>query len=87
MNCKRVEETMFLVTDNELDEDVLVVFRRHLELCPHCARRFEVVSRFLALVRERCCRRAAPDRLRIRILASLPHRRIVARPLTGGPDA
>ena len=39
MNCTRVKEVIFLYTDNEMEEDLLISFREHLVLCPHCARR------------------------------------------------
>jgi mycothiol system anti-sigma-R factor len=75
MNCKRVREAMFLVTDNELEEDLVIRFREHLSFCPECAQQFHYLSRLVALVRQRCRRRRAPSRLRLRILTSLPHRR------------
>lgn len=75
MNCKRVNEVLFLFFDDELEERLLAPFQDHKNGCPHCARRFDYTQRFLLLVRERCLRHAAPQHLRIRILASLPHRR------------
>ncbi len=75
MNCRRVRETVFLFTDNEMEEELLVSFREHLEICPECAREIEGARRFLSVVRRRCARAAAPDRLRQRILTSFPHRR------------
>jgi mycothiol system anti-sigma-R factor len=74
MECQRVRETMFLVSDNEVDADVLSPFRQHLGACPRCAQHYDYLQRLLGLVRERCLRMAAPDHLRERILGSFPHR-------------
>lgn len=75
MNCRKVREVVFLYTDNEMDGELLVSFREHVELCPRCARRLDLASKLVWLVRERCQRAAAPERLRERILGSFPHRR------------
>jgi len=77
MNCQRVRVTMYLVSDNEAEPDVLTRFQRHLEACPECARQFDYLTRLLALVRERCCRQAAPVELRQRIVATLRHTRTI----------
>ena len=68
MNCKEVQEAVFLFTDNELDRDLLISFRQHLELCPECARQIDYTRKLLTVFRSRCCREAAPARLRLRIL-------------------
>jgi mycothiol system anti-sigma-R factor len=75
MDCRRVHEVVFLYADNEMEDDLVVDFQQHLELCPHCARRLEEARRLLILLRERCLRASAPERLRQRILTSFPHRR------------
>lgn len=74
MNCTRVKEVIFLYTDNEMEEELLLSFREHLVLCPQCARRIEYTQRMLTVLRKGCARTPAPDRLRRRILTSLPHR-------------
>lgn len=74
MKCSRVKEVIFLYTDNELEEEVRVSVRRHVELCPECARQIAYTARLLQLLRQRCKRATAPSRLRRRILTSLPHR-------------
>lgn len=74
MNCRKVRETVFLYADNELEANLVVSFRRHIELCPHCAREIEHALRLLSLVRQRCRRATAPERLRQRILINFPHR-------------
>jgi mycothiol system anti-sigma-R factor len=74
MDCARFEEILFLYTDDQLEGEVVVLYRQHMALCPECARRAEYTQRMLLVVRKRCARTAAPDRLRQRILASLPHR-------------
>lgn len=74
MDCSRFEELLFLYTDDQLEQEVVVSYRRHIELCPECARRAAYTQRFLTVVRRRCVRAPAPERLRRRILASLPHR-------------
>jgi len=75
MNCKRVNEVLFLFFDNELEDDLLDPFRDHTNGCPVCARRLDYTRKLLLLVRECCRRESAPERLRLRILASMPHRR------------
>lgn len=74
MDCARFEEVLFLYVDEQLESDVVVLYRRHMELCPECARRADYTQRLLLVMRQRCGRAAAPDELRRRILASLPHR-------------
>ena len=75
MDCEHVRAAIFLFTDNEMEEDLVLSFRAHLERCPHCEREFDAARRLLVVLRERCARQAAPPSLRVRILASLPHRR------------
>ncbi len=75
MRCSSVQEVIFLYTDNELEEEIRVSVRRHVELCPECAREIAYTTRLLQLLRQRCKRATAPSRLRRRILTSLPHRR------------
>ena len=65
---------MFLFTDDEMEEEVLVSFREHLALCPSCEKYIRQKAVVLTQIR-RCRRAAAPERLRLRILTSLPHRR------------
>jgi len=74
MDCKRARASMYTVTDNELEGELLMTFREHLGSCPGCSQQFLYVSRLLAVVRGRCCRHEAPPTLRIRILSSFPHR-------------
>lgn len=75
MNCRKVRKTVYLYVDNEMDGELLVSFRRHLEVCPGCAREIEYTVHLLTVVRKRCTRAAAPEHLRRRILTSFPHRR------------
>lgn len=75
MNCRKVQEVVFLYTDNEMGEELLVSFRRHMDLCPHCAQYIQQAEQLITLVRKRCGRAEAPARLRRRILTSFPHRR------------
>jgi mycothiol system anti-sigma-R factor len=75
MNCTRVKEIIFLYTDNEMEEELLVSFREHLVLCPGCARQIKYTQRMLTVLRKGCSRTPAPESLRRRILTSLPHRR------------
>lgn len=74
MDCREVGKVVFLYIDDEMEESLVLSFRQHIELCPGCARRIVVTERLLSLVRERCVRSPAPDRLRRRILTSFPHR-------------
>ena len=76
MDCKRIkEELVFLFADNEMGQDLLISFRRHVSACPHCAREAEYTQELLTIVRRRAIRRPAPRGLRTKILAGLPHRR------------
>lgn len=75
MDCSRFEEILFLSCDDgQLEQETILLYRQHVELCPECARRAAYTSRLLAVLRQRCRRAAAPDRLREKILSSLPHR-------------
>lgn len=74
MDCKRAAEAIFLFFDNEMDDDLLSPFQEHVSRCGLCAHRMDYTRKVLLLVREHCIRRAAPPRLRLRILTSLPHR-------------
>lgn len=76
MDCKRIkEELVFLFADNEMGQELLISFRRHVSVCPHCAREAEYTRELLTIVRRRAIRRPAPRGLRTKILAALPHRR------------
>ncbi len=76
MDCKRIkEELVFLFADNEMGQELLISFRRHVSVCPHCARQAEYTRALLAVVRQRAVRRPVPRGLRTKILAGLPHRR------------
>ena len=74
MDCRKVREVVFLYTDNEMEEELLISFRDHMDHCPRCARAIHRTERMLMLVRRRCSRKAAPESLRERILTSFPHR-------------
>ena len=74
MDCTKCEEIIFLHVDDQLDREVVVHYRRHIEVCPSCARRAAYTVRLLTVVRRRYRRAPAPERLRRRILASMPHR-------------
>ena len=80
MDCKRVGEVIFLFFDNEMEEDLLPPFRDHVARCGDCTRQMDYTRKFLLIVRERCLRCSAPERLRHRILISLPHRSGLERP-------
>ena len=75
MECREVKKVVFLYTDNEMEEDLLLSFRRHVDMCPGCAARIHHAKVFLRVVRQRSPRMTAPERLRVRILTSLPGRR------------
>ena len=74
MDCREVGSVLYLFFDNELDENLLTPFRDHVSRCGDCARQMDYTRKLLLIVRERCGRCTAPDRLRHRILTSLPHR-------------
>lgn len=75
MDCRKVREVLFLYTDKEMEEELLISFREHMENCPPCAQQITRTERILLLVRKRCHRQQAPASLRERILTSFPHRR------------
>jgi len=80
MDCKKVGEALFLFFDNEMEEDLLAPFRDHVSGCGDCAKRVAYTRRLLLIVREKCERCSAPERLRIRILTAFPHRGTVSGP-------
>ena len=73
MDCRKVREAVFLYADNEMDGELLISFREHVAVCPECARRAVYAERLVMVVRKRCVRASAPERLRRRILSSLRH--------------
>lgn len=76
MDCKKVmEELVFRLVDDDLTQEVVVAYQRHIEHCPHCAQCTQRTRYVLTVVRERTTRLRAPKRLRVKILAGLPHRR------------
>lgn len=79
MDCAKCEEVIFLYADDQLEQEVVVHYHRHIEVCPTCARRAAYTIRLLTVVRTRCRRASAPERLRRRIVASLRHRDESAR--------
>jgi mycothiol system anti-sigma-R factor len=74
MNCREVSSILFLFFDNEMEDDLLAPFRDHVAGCGECARRMDYTRKLLLIVREKCVRCSAPERLRYRILTNLPHR-------------
>jgi mycothiol system anti-sigma-R factor len=74
MDCREVSSVLFLFFDNEMEEDLLTPFRDHVALCGECARRMDYTRKLLLIVREKCVRCSAPERLRYRILGDMPHR-------------
>ncbi len=67
MDCRHFREAVYLF-DADTGEELVMSFRAHCADCPQCAREAEFKRRLLELVRRRCCRRAAPEELRARIL-------------------
>lgn len=80
MDCKEVGIALFLFFDNEMEQELLAPFRDHVSRCTHCAKQMDYTRKLLVIVREKCVRCSAPERLRHRILTSLPHRGIVPGP-------
>jgi mycothiol system anti-sigma-R factor len=74
MDCKEVNQTLFLFVDNEMDEDRRIPFRDHMARCPGCSKKMNYTLKLILLVRQRCVRCTAPPTLRNRILTSFPHR-------------
>ncbi len=74
MNCTQVRRSLFFYADNEMGEELVIEVREHLVLCPGCAREYDHTVKLLTVLRRRCARASAPERLRRRILTSFPHR-------------
>ena len=77
MDCQRVRQTMFLVKEEEADPELvelLAPVREHVSYCSGCAQHLDYLVRLFSLVRQRCGRFDAPRSLKVRILASMPHR-------------
>jgi Putative zinc-finger len=77
MDCKQTHPLIFLFADDEPGDEMLVALRDHLEVCPRCAQHAHYARRFVTIVRERFIRCPAPTHLRDRILAVMPHRRLL----------
>jgi mycothiol system anti-sigma-R factor len=80
MDCKEVGVALFLFFDNEMEEALLTPFRDHVSGCNDCAKKLSYTRKLLVIVREKCIRCSAPERLRHRILISMPHRGNVPDP-------
>jgi mycothiol system anti-sigma-R factor len=80
MDCKEVGAVLFLFFDNEMEDGLLSPFRDHVSGCGDCAKKVDYTRKLLLIVREKCIRCSAPERLRIRILTSMPHRGTVPGP-------
>jgi mycothiol system anti-sigma-R factor len=74
MDCKEVNETLFLFVDNEMDDDRRIPFRDHVAKCSGCTKKMNYTLKLILIVRQRCVRCTAPAALRHRILTSFPHR-------------
>ena len=78
IDCKKVcEEWIFLWFDNEMGEEMVLAFRSHISDCPHCAEKTQFRKHFLAIFRKKCVRQPPPGDLRDKILAKMPHRRVI----------
>lgn len=73
MDCRKVREVVFVYADNEMEGDLLISFQQHVAICPDCARRTVYAERLITVVRKRCVKEVAPERLRQRILIGLRH--------------
>jgi mycothiol system anti-sigma-R factor len=79
MDCQGVRERMFRVRDNEIEPELLATFREHLSFCRDCDHLYAYIEKMLSIVRCRCTRYSAPATLKVRILASLPHRSVAVQ--------
>lgn len=73
MQEKSLRELAYLFLDNEMDPETLSSFRTRISTCQVTQRETQFCMQFLALVRQRCPRQAAPRQLRRRIIAILTH--------------
>lgn len=75
MNFRKVKEEFVVVfCQDSAGITLKIAIRQHLEACPNCQEQAEHTSRIVSMVRSRCRRECAPQDLRLRILALLPHR-------------
>ena len=70
LDCREVLEKVYLYLDHECGNPQRAKITQHLEECAPCLREFGIEAEVKALV-GRCCRDAAPDTLRLRVLAKL----------------
>ncbi|MEE8170492.1 MAG: zf-HC2 domain-containing protein [Phycisphaerae bacterium] len=86
MNCGTARKWMSPYLDSELESDVTFEVSRHLQSCPHCARRFELEQAADALMRDRLTRETMPKEIWGRIQNELSGpRRVIRLRWFGGP--
>lgn len=75
MNFRKVKEEFVVVfCQDEAGATLKIAIRQHLVACPSCRKQADQARRIIAIVQQRCTRHCAPQDLRSRILACLPHR-------------
>ena len=72
MDCKKItEEIIFLIGDNQMGQEIMVAYERHVSMCPECAHRARLAMRMLEQVRQKAMRRRAPKHLVLKIRARI----------------
>ncbi|HEX2254266.1 MAG TPA: hypothetical protein VHQ65_13425 [Thermoanaerobaculia bacterium] len=75
MDCKRAREMMYVFVDERThhhdgalrDDELAGSYWNHLDDCGHCKQKAVFTRRVVLVVRQRCARHSAPQRLRERI--------------------
>lgn len=75
MKCRDVLDRVYEYLDGELDAPEYAKIQQHLIECGPCLRQFDLADALKTLVRRSCCE-AAPDELRLKILARITEVRV-----------
>lgn len=68
MECKRIIEATFQSFDKEMDPETHAAYEAHLERCPPCHKRSQIVISYLLVFRRsNACRCSAPKALHERV--------------------
>lgn len=77
LDCSAVLADIFLLLDDECDQDAAVRLQGHLRECPSCLEHYAVQRELKALLRRKCSE-AAPEGLRERLRVEI-RRTVVVR--------
>lgn len=69
-DCAKLQEVLYQLLDNELDEEVAHRLQLHARWCADCADALDAQRHLQALVR-RCCEQHASSELRARVITRI----------------